>query len=167
MSHHSFQVSTLIYCFDTSDRVLLINRHKSPNKGLWSPPGGKLDQIQGESPHHCAARESNEELGLQAKPEDFHLTGMVSETGYEGKDHWLMFLFEYQQPVSQRPSPHAEGKFDFFSRKDLEALNIPETDRTFIWPLFWKYRRQYFAAHCNCIQPDQFEWQLLQTSNHS
>jgi 8-oxo-dGTP diphosphatase len=156
------QISTLIYCFDSSDRVLLIQRNKAPNKGFWSPPGGKLDQSAGESPHCCAARESKEELGLDANPEAFHLTGMVSETGYEGNGHWLMFLFEYQHPLPHCPPPHPEGAFEFFSRQSLGSLKIPETDRTFIWPLFWKYRGGFFTAHCDCTKPDAFDWRLLQ-----
>ena len=163
----SYQVSTLIYCFDANDRVLLMKRSKSPNKGLWSPPGGKLDQIMGESPHQCAARESKEELGLQAEPADFHLTGMVSEMGYEGKHHWLMFLFEYQSTLSHCPPLHPEGEFAFISKDELERLDIPKTDQTFIWPMFWKYRHQFFTAHCNCLQSDQFEWQLHQPHHFS
>jgi 8-oxo-dGTP diphosphatase len=156
------QISTLIYCFDPDDRVLLIQRNKSPNQGLWSPPGGKLIQNKGESPHQCAARESREELGLEPQPEDFHLTGVVSETAYEGKDHWLMFLFEYRHPMSYCPPPHPEGSFEFYSRPALEHLDLPATDKAFIWPMFWKYRNQFFTIHCHCSSSGAFDWQLLQ-----
>lgn len=156
------QLSTLIYCFDPGDRVLLIKRNKSPNKGLWSPPGGKLYQSTGESPHQCAARESNEELGLDAKPQEFHLTGLISEAGYEGKENWLMFLFEYRRPLSYCPPPHPEGVFEFFSRRSLESLQVPETDKAFIWPMFWKYRGHFFTVHCDCKGTGTFDWQLLQ-----
>ena len=99
----TFKISTLIYCFNASGEILLLQRNRPPNQGLWSPPGGKLDQKTGESPHTCAARETEEELGIKAIPSDFNLKGIVSETGHEGEHHWMMFLFEYR-PQTFRPS---------------------------------------------------------------
>src|SRR5688572_25757113 len=89
-----YKISTLLYCFDEQDRVLLMERTREPNKGLWSPCGGKLDTDNGESPYACACREAAEEVGLQLIPADLHLFGLISEEGYLGEAHWLMFLFE-------------------------------------------------------------------------
>ena len=36
-----FNISTLLYCFNERDEVLLMRRVKEPNKGLWSPCGGQ------------------------------------------------------------------------------------------------------------------------------
>lgn len=36
-----YRVATLLYAFDPADRVLLLERAREPNRGLWSPPGGK------------------------------------------------------------------------------------------------------------------------------
>ena len=47
---------------------------------------------------------------------DLHLLGIVSESGYEGQAHWLMFLFEVKPRLEDLPPPHAEGRFAFFAR---------------------------------------------------
>ena len=145
-----YRVATLLYCFDRQERVLLLQRRKEPNRGLWSPCGGKLQTDLGESPYACACREAREELGLALYPSDLHLTGLVSEHGYQGQAHWLMFLFEVKPRLERLPPAHREGIFKFFTRAELARLKIPQTDLEQIWPLFWKHRGGFFAAHCFC-----------------
>ncbi len=154
------QISTLLYCFDSADRVLLLERAQEPNLGLWSPCGGKLHTDVGESPYACACREAEEELGLAIKPSDLHLAGLVSEHGYQGQSHWLMFLFEVEPRLGKLPPPHREGRFEFFDRNALASLKLPETDRESIWPWFWQYRGGFFAAHCRCHPDGSYEWSL-------
>ena len=60
-----YKISTLLYCFDADDRVLLMERTREPNRGRWSPCGGKLMTEIGESPYACAIREAEEEIGLK------------------------------------------------------------------------------------------------------
>lgn len=79
-----YKISTLLYCFNPADEVLLMRRAQEPNRGLWSPCGGKLDMTTGESPFACACREAGEEIGLSLRPEDLHLAGLISEHGYQG-----------------------------------------------------------------------------------
>src|ERR1700751_4777036 len=98
-----YNISTLLYCFNCRDEVLLQERAQEPNLGLWSPCGGKLHQTDGESPYACACREAQEELGLALAPSDLHLTGVVSEHGYQGQSHWLMFLFEVKRRLKSTP----------------------------------------------------------------
>jgi 8-oxo-dGTP diphosphatase len=148
-----YKIATLLYCFNQQDQVLLLERAQEPNRGLWSPPGGKLHSEIGESPYVCACREAREELGLEWVPSDLHLTGLVSESGYQGQNHWLMFLFEVKRKLTDLPPAHREGRFEFFAKDDLSALDLPRTDRERIWPLFWRHRGAFFAAHCQC-QPD-------------
>ncbi len=155
-----YQISTLLYCFNERDEVLLLERAQEPNLGLWSPCGGKLNTQSGESPYACACREADEELGVALKPADLHLAGLVSEHGYQGQSHWLMFLFEVKPKLSSLPPPHREGRFEFFRREQLPALHLPETDRERLWPWFWQYRHGFFAGHCR-YQPDgRYEWHL-------
>ena len=104
----------------------------------------------GESPHACGVREAAEEMGLTLAPSDLHLTGLVSEHGYGGQAHWLMFLFEVKPRLKSVPSPHREGRFAFFSREQVATLALPQTDREQVWPLFWRHRGGFFAAHCHC-----------------
>jgi 8-oxo-dGTP diphosphatase len=157
MPHH---ISTLLYCFNHQDEVLLMLRAKAPNEGLWSPCGGKLDVSSGESPYDCACREAGEELGLKLKPSDLHLTGMISEQGYEGHEHWLMFLFEVKPRLKSVPPAHREGHFRFYTRQEMEALPMPQTDRETIWALFWQHRGGFFAANCRCHHDAKNQWTI-------
>jgi ADP-ribose pyrophosphatase len=47
------------------DRILMIKRGKSPSKGMWSIPGGRLEL--GETLQEAAEREVFEETGLTVK----------------------------------------------------------------------------------------------------
>lgn len=155
-----YKISTLLYCFNQQEEVLLMERLQEPNLGLWSPCGGKLDTARGESPYACACREAKEELGLQIMTGDLHLTGIVSEHGYQRQSHWLMFLFEIRKRLKALPPPHREGRFQFFPRDTLDGLKLPETDRERIWPWFWQHRGGFFAAHCRCRANGQNDWEL-------
>jgi 8-oxo-dGTP diphosphatase len=155
-----YKIATLLYCFNESDEVLLLERAQEPNLGLWSPCGGKLHTETGESPYACACREAREELGLAIAPSDLHLTGLVSEHGYQGQSHWLMFLFEVTPEVRALPPAHREGRFQFFPREALAGLRLPQTDRERLWPWFWQHRGGFFAAHCHCHPDGKNEWRL-------
>jgi 8-oxo-dGTP diphosphatase len=159
-----YQISTLLYCFNKRDEVLLLERAAEPNRGLWSPCGGKLKMDTGESPYACACREAKEELGLDIGPADLHLTGIVSEHGYLGQSHWLMLLFEVKRRLTALPPENREGRFQFFSRAALDTLKLPETDRESIWPWFWKYRGGFFAAHCHCRLEGRNVWTLEEST---
>lgn len=155
-----YQIATLLYCFNESDEVLLLERTREPNRGLWSPCGGKLHTEEGESPHACACREAQEEIGLNIREIDLHLTGIVSERGYAGQAHWLMFLFEVKPRLRECPPEHGEGRFRFFPAAALGTLNLPASDREMIWPLFWKHRGGFFVAHCQCREAGRNDWNI-------
>jgi 8-oxo-dGTP diphosphatase len=160
-----YKIATLLYCFNPQDQALLLRRKRKPNLGLWSPCGGKLIMADGESPHACACREAAEEIGLSLTPRDLHLTGIVSEHGYEGEGHWLIFLFEVLPRLTTVPPPHAEGDFAFFARSEIAGLPIPKTDLEQIWPLFWRHRGGFFAAHCHCLGGDRHQWTLEESTD--
>jgi 8-oxo-dGTP diphosphatase len=155
-----FKISTLLYCFNEPGEVLLLERAQEPNLGQWSPCGGKLNTATGESPYACACREAAEELGLPLQPADLHLTGIVSEHGYQGQAHWLMFLFEVKPRLKTLPAPVREGRFQFFAPAAVSGLALPQTDRERIWPLFWAHRGGFFAAHCRTRPDGRNEWTL-------
>ena len=48
---------------DAGAEVLMMERRKQPNLGLWVAPGGKVERD--ESPHEAALRELREETGLE------------------------------------------------------------------------------------------------------
>jgi 8-oxo-dGTP diphosphatase len=155
-----YKVATLLYCFNDRDEVLLLERTQEPNRGFWSPCGGKLHTDDGESPYACACREAQEELGIGLSARDLHLTGLVSEHGYQGQTHWLMFLFEITRRINSLPPAHREGRFEFFPRAKLVALKLPQTDLEQIWPWFWQHRGGFFAAHCHCSPDGTNTWAL-------
>ena len=155
-----YQIATLLYCFNEQDEVLLLERTQEPNLGLWSPSGGKLHTSVGESPYACACREAAEELGIGLTLTDLHLTGLVSERGYEGQSHWLMFLFEVKKKLTTLPPPHVEGSFRFFAREELAGIRLPQTDVESIWPWFWQHRGGFFAAHCHSDDGRRNDWTL-------
>jgi 8-oxo-dGTP diphosphatase len=158
-----YKIATLLYCFNQNEEVLLLRRKQDPNRGLWSPCGGKLDMARGESPYACACREAAEEIGLKLSPPDLRLAGLVSEHGYEGQAHWLIFLFEVKPRLKGLPPAHREGDFAFFPASQIASLPIPRTDREQIWPLFWRNRGGFFAAHCHCQSDGQDQWTLEET----
>jgi 8-oxo-dGTP diphosphatase len=153
-----YKISTLLYCFNEWDEVLLMEREREPNRGMWSPCGGKLITEIGESPYACACREAQEEIGLEIGAHDLHLMGVVSEEGYLGQAHWLMFLFEVRKRLKEVPPKCEEGSFAFFRREELSELRMPETDLEQIWPLVWKHRGGFFAAHCKTTMGGANVW---------
>jgi 8-oxo-dGTP diphosphatase len=159
-----YKIATLLYCFNEQDDVLLMEREQEPNLGLWSPPGGKLKQDTGESPHTCAAREAHEEIAISLRPNHLQLTGIVSEPGYAGQAHCLIFIFEFKKKITATPQNISEGRFQFFSREQLDDISLPQTDREMVWPLFWQHRGMFFTAHCLCGDDGHNEWTLEQSS---
>jgi len=155
-----YKIATLLYVFNEHDEILLLERAQEPNRGFWSPCGGKLKMDIGESPYACACREAQEEIGMLLAPADLHLTGLISEHGYQGQTHWLMFLFEVKKKLMVLPPAMSEGRFEFFPREKISGLKIPQTDREQIWPWFWQFRGGFFAAHCHCHADGRNEWKL-------
>ena len=156
-----YKIAVLCYLFDDRGRLLLLHRRKPPNRDLYSPIGGKLEQSLGESPTACAVREIEEEVGLTVAIDDLHLTGVVSEAAFEGQNHWLMFLYEVTRPVQIERMQFDEGTLEWFEPSAIDDLPLPESDRKVIWPLFWKHRGGFFAAHLDCTT-EPFTWTLEQ-----
>ena len=128
----------------------MLQRNKAPNKGRWSPIGGKLDMIGGESPHQCAVRETGEEVGLETDCSQMSLFCMIAEKAYEGSSHWLMFLFKCEEPLDRLPDPIDEGRFAFFTRDAIDSLDIPDTDRQCLWEIFDKHSNGFVAVRADC-----------------
>lgn len=149
-SHPSHKIAVLVFIKNDKGEHLLLLRAKPPNLGAWSPIGGKLETAIGESPFECAARETAEETGFHIAPEDLHLFGMIAEKSYEGGDHWLLFLFECKRPIPSLPPAIHEGRFGFFSRKAIDRLPLPETDRTALWPIYDRHHEHFVAMRADC-----------------
>jgi 8-oxo-dGTP diphosphatase len=145
-----YQIAVLVFLRNAAGEHLLLHRSKAPNKGAWSPIGGKLEMEAGESPFECAVRETREETGLPIATVDLHLFGIIAEKAYEGSSHWLLFLFTCRKPLAALPPDISEGRFGFFSREAVDALAIPETDRTALWPTYDSHRGGFVALRADC-----------------
>ena len=145
-----YKISSLVYLRNDAGQLLLMQRNKAPNMGLWSPIGGKLEMETGESPHEAAVREVGEEIGLSITTGDLHLFSMIAEKHYEDSCHWLMFLFDCRKTLQSLPPPIDEGSFAFFDESAVDSLDIPETDRSQLWRIYFKSRRDFVALSANC-----------------
>jgi 8-oxo-dGTP diphosphatase len=152
-----YKLACLCDLRDEQGRILLLRRNKEPNLGLCSPIGGKLDMHTGESPAQCAQREILEEAGIQVPLERLHLMGLISETAFEGRGHWLLFYYRVLGPVSVPSQDIREGRLDWFYPSEVDSLPLPETDRRIIWPLVRKHESStedrlpgFFTVHIDC-----------------
>lgn len=146
-----YRVASLVFIRDEAGRFLLLKRTKNPNKNCWSPIGGKLDMVTGESPFECAIRETYEETGVSIQEKDLHLFGVVAEKNYEQSGHWLLFMFSCLMPFTCLPDNISEGVFGFFYRNEIEKIQIPETDRYGLWPLYDKFNETFSSLRVDCM----------------
>ena len=166
-----YRLACLCDLRDDQGRILLLRRAKEPNKGLCSPIGGKLDMTTGESPAACARREIREEAGLDVPIDRLYLLGLISEAGYEGRGHWLLFYYRVLGPVSVPPHDMREGRLDWFTPAEIDGLPLPETDRRIIWPLIRRHEPQrpgdrpgFFTVHIDCTGPSM-TWAVQQSTH--
>ena len=101
---------------------LMLKRSRSPNQGLYTPVGGKIEN--GESPRAAAIREVQEEAGLQI--EDPRYCGLLvdsSPTDY----NWICFV--YRATVDYfTPHDCNEGTLAWVPIESLATLPTPVTD---------------------------------------
>ena len=147
----NFKISCLLFIRDHNNRILMLKRKKSPNIGKWSPPGGKLNMEDGESPFECAIREAREETGMLLSETDLHLFGYVSEKCYENSGHWLIFLFDCKKEIQKLPASFGEGFFEFFDEKNIKDLDIPESDHDLVWPYYFKRSDSFWGLRAEWI----------------
>jgi len=152
-----YKLACLCDLRDDQGRVLLLRRLKAPNQGLCSPIGGKLHTDEGESPAECARREIMEEAGLDIPLHRLHLMGLISEAAFEGRGHWLLFLYRVLGTVEVESRDMREGRLEWFHPSQINALPLPDSDRHIIWPLIRRHepahpgqRPGFFAVHIDC-----------------
>lgn len=161
-----YRIAVLCYLYDADDRLLLLHRLKAPNAGMYSPVGGKLDLTTGEGPHDCALREIHEETGIVLEHADLRMNGIVSETAYEAKTHWLIFLFEATRPIAHdeiTSMSFDEGTLEWVPVVDVVSLDIPETDRKIMWPMVQSHRGGFFMVHIDCTK-QPMTWAVQESS---
>jgi len=119
-------LATLVYAIRDGE-VLLHERVKDPNMGLWVAPGGKLEPD--ESPTECAIREMREESGLEI--EDPVLRGIMTEVSPRPDYQWITFIFAATRWSGALSPLKGIGEFRWVRIPDVFTLPIPPTDRIF------------------------------------
>lgn len=115
-------------CFiQRHDEILLLNRVKSPNLGLWNGVGGKIDT--GETPLACVIREVFEETGITLSKSQFINLCLVK---WDSEDHspGLMYVylasvpddFAFAAPVLREEGILAWKRIDWILHKDNEGI---------------------------------------------
>jgi len=160
MTDMPYRIAVLCYLRDAQGRQLMLHRAKSPNRGLYSPIGGKLEPATGESPHQCAIREIFEETGLELDVTQVRMSGLIAETAYEHAGHWLIFLFEAAHAIDHNDiqSMHFdEGQLEWIEPDRVGDLPLPDTDRLIIWPLVQQHNGGFFSCDIDC-RTDPITW---------
>ena len=161
-----YRIAVLCYLYDAEGNILLLHRSQEPNRGMYSPVGGKLEVATGEDPHRCALREVKEETGLVLADDDVRLVGIVTETAYQNEAHWLIFLFEATRPIDPagvKWSEFREGRLEWKRLDEVPDLPIPKTDRDVMWPQVQAHRGGFFTAHIDWTEPG-ISWTLRESS---
>jgi ADP-ribose pyrophosphatase YjhB (NUDIX family) len=94
------------------DKLLMVRRGRDPGRGLWSLPGGRVEQ--GEYLHEALVREVKEETGLDVTPRA--LVGILEVVG---DPHYVILDFAAEPSGTTEPS--AQGDAD-------EATWVPLTE---------------------------------------
>jgi 8-oxo-dGTP diphosphatase len=152
-----YRIAVLCYLYDGEGHLLLLHRDQQPNRGRYSPIGGKVDVASGEGPHECAVREVGEETGIALGHDDLRLTGIVSERSYQDEAHWLIFLFEAVAPLARdalKWTRFKEGTLEWKRIDEIADLPIPQTDRDVMWPLVQAHRGGFFMVHIDWSATD-------------
>ncbi|MDR3583964.1 MAG: NUDIX hydrolase [Desulfosporosinus sp.] len=102
-----------------NDKVLLVQRGHNPGKGMWTIPGGYVDQ--GEPIGEAIIREILEETGIKAKP--LSIIGL-RDLPSERHDTYIIFLMEFLGGTLQA-QPGEVSDLGFFSLKECSTLPIP------------------------------------------
>lgn len=149
------KLATLLYIRNDKGEFLLMERAKNPNKGLMSPPGGKLIPEEAESPARCAVREGFEECRIKSRETDWKLRGVVTDKNFPEIGNIMMFLMEYRKNLNELPPDCSEGKFSFVHPDEFDKHRLPVTDTMFLWKNILGQNGEPFVFTLDCTNyPD-------------
>lgn len=101
------------------NKVLLVQRGHNPGKGMWTIPGGYVDQR--ESIGTAIVREIEEETGIITKP--LSLIALRDRPG-EKHDTYLIFLMQFVSGTLHA-QPEEVSDLGFFTLDECPTLPIP------------------------------------------
>lgn len=100
--------------------ILIQKRNIEPKKGEWALHSGYIDQ--GETWQHAAAREIQEEIGLETNSNDYKLFNVLSS-----KDH-ILISCTYQKPITNIE------QLNFVPNQEVSELGIMYEDTELAFP---------------------------------
>ncbi|PRD42057.1 DNA mismatch repair protein MutT [Phyllobacterium phragmitis] len=105
-------------------RILLLQRKKSPEAGIWGIPGGKVDFL--ETAEMAARREALEETGLDAI--SLSVIGMSEQLFHDEQQHWFSPIFHADrftgEPKLLEPDKH--GGIGWFRLAEMpDRVTLP------------------------------------------
>lgn len=114
--------NAVICILKNKDRFLLLKRSKEPNKGKYTPVGGKIDPF--ETPLQAAIRETYEETGIKISEMDYH--GILVETSPINYN-WICFIYSAEIDFIDPPECN-EGELKWIDFSDVLNIPTPKTD---------------------------------------
>jgi len=99
-------------------KALLVQRAQDPGKGVWTIPGGYVEQD--EPIAQAITREIREETGIETRP--LSLIALRDRPG-EKHDAYIVFLLEYLGG-SLKGDPQEVSDLGFFTLEECQALPI-------------------------------------------
>ncbi len=103
--------------------MLVVKRAEAPHLGLWSFPGGKVEE--GESPLEAAVRETKEEVGLGLKVEGlFDVVTYLPDQLGEGNWRQVVLVEYLARPAGGKVVLNGESSdFRWVSPREMDGLD--------------------------------------------
>jgi ADP-ribose pyrophosphatase YjhB (NUDIX family) len=121
--NYSIGVGALIM---KGEKILLVRRSQDPGKGLWTNPGGYIEQY--EPIEKSITREVFEETGIISRVNGIIALGDLPRTIH---NVYLVFLMDYVEGHPQADKVEVDDA-GFFSLNDMESMNVADLTRRLV-----------------------------------